>query len=98
MEAFELTYGYPESDEQKRRAQEFEKLERQFSDNDDEITILEPEQDRLEQAEQFSHPFQQTPPVVAGTTKDTPIDIVGKESTRKPTKGIVPQSADVHRR
>ena len=78
VDLFELAYGYPESDEQKRKAGEFEKLQRQFSNNGDQITILEPEQDRLEQAKQFSHPFQQTPSVVAGTSKDTPADIIAK--------------------
>ena len=98
FDLFELACGYPESDEQKRRAQEFEKLERQFSDNDEEITILELEQDRLEQAEQFIHPFQQAPPVVAGTSKDTPAKVKSKESEKKPTKRIVHKSVDVHRK
>ena len=62
VDLFELAYGYPKSEKQKRRAKEFEKLERQFSDHDEEITILEPKQNKLEQAEQFKHPFQQAPP------------------------------------
>ena len=84
---FQLEYGYPESDEQKRRGQEFGKLERQFSDNDEEITILEPEQDRLEQAEQFTHPFQQASSVVAGTSKDTPRT---KSRKRSQLRGLSP--------
>ena len=98
VDLFKLAYGYPKSDKQKKRAQKFEKLEGQFSDNDKEITILEPEQDRLEQAEEFMHPFQQAPPVVAGTSKDTLTNVKSKESEKKPTKRIVPQSVDVHRK
>ena len=97
---FKLAYGYPESKEQKTRAKEFEKLERQLSDHDEEITILEPEQDKLKQAEQLKHPFQQAPPVVAGTSKDIHAQAKSGEYSKKLAMRVVPEhvSVDVHRK
>ena len=61
VDLFELACGYSESEEQKKRVKEFKKLERQFSDHDKEITILDPEQDEQEQAKIISHPSSNIP-------------------------------------
>ena len=95
VDLFKLAHGYLESKEQKRRAKEFEKLERQFSDHDEEITILEPEQDKPQQAEQFKHPFQQAPPMVAGTSKDVHTQAKSGESSKKPAKKVIPKHVSV---
>ena len=58
VDLFEIAYSYPKSEEQKRWAKEFESLERQFSDQDDEVQVLDPEQDEKEQEKELQHPFQ----------------------------------------
>ena len=100
VDLFELICGYPESKEQRRRAKEFNKLEMQFFDHDEEITILGPEQDKLKKAEQFNHPFQQALPMVAGTSKDIHTQAKSGESSKKPAKRVIPKhvSIDVHRK
>ena len=89
VDLFELAYGYPEMEEQRKRDKEFEKLERQFSDHDKEITILDPEQDKQEQAKLFKHPFQQPPPATASTSRED--SGKGGEPGQKSAKRIVPE-------
>ena len=98
VDLFELAYGYPQSEEQKKRVKEFEKLKRQFSDHDEKITILDPKQDEQEQAKILSHPFQQHPPAIASTSKED----LGKsgEPSKKSTKRIIPEfvGENIHRK
>ena len=58
---FEATYGYPETEEQKTRAREFEQLEHQFSNAEDEVQVLKVEEDKKDQENIFPHPFQAQP-------------------------------------
>ena len=61
VDLFEATYGHPETEEQKAQAKEFEQLERQFSDVEEEVQVLEMEEDKKDQENIFSHPFQAKP-------------------------------------
>ena len=69
VDLFEMAYVYPKSEEPKRQAKEFEHLERQFSDQDDEVQVLDPEQDEKEQEKKLQHPFQ-AGPSSSGSAKD----------------------------
>ena len=89
VDLFEATYGYPETEEQKTRAREFEQLKRQFSDAEDEVQVLEVEEDKKDQENIFSHPFQAKP----STSTTHPYESSQKLKT-KASKCITPKPVD----
>ena len=86
---FEEVYGYPETEEQKTRAREFEQLEHQFSDVEDEVQVLKVEEDKKDQENIFSHPFQAKP----STSTTQPSESSQKLKT-KASKRITPEPVD----
>ena len=88
VDLFEAAYGYPETEEQKAWAKEFEQLERQFSDAE-EVQILEVEEDKKDQEKIFSHPFQAKPSTSAAQPCDPP-----QKPKTKVSKRITPEPVD----
>ena len=89
VDFFEATYGYPETEEQKAWAKEFEQLEHQFSSAEEEVQILEVEEDKKDQERIFSHPFQAKP----STSAAQPSEPLQKPKT-KAFKHITPEPVD----
>ena len=91
-QSFEATYGYTESEEQKKWAKELEQLEHQFSDEDDEVQVLDIEEDKKGQEKMFSHPFQAQPSTSsAGEIEPTK---PSKKIKTKASKYITPEPMD----
>ena len=86
---FEAAYGYPKTEEQKTQAREFEQLECQFSDAEDEVQVLEVEEDKKDQENIFSQPFQAKP----YTSTTQPSESSQKLKT-KASKHITPEPVD----
>ena len=89
VDLFETTYGYPKTEEQKAQAKKFEQLERQFSDAEEEVQVLEVEEDKKDQERIFSHPFQAKP----STSITQPSKSSHKPRT-KVSKCITPEPVD----
>ena len=92
VDLFESAYGYSESEEQRKRVKEFEQLERQFSDHDEEVQILDVQEDKKDQEEAFSHPFQ-VQPSTPNEGEAKPVKPSWGVRTRAP-KHIVPEHVD----
>ena len=89
VDLFKAAYGYPETEEKKAQAKEFEQLERQLSDAEEEVQVLEVEEDKKDHERIFSHPFQAKPSTSAAQPSEPP-----QKPKTKASKCIIPELVD----